>query len=310
MCIKRQGVLMALTMGLTAFPSTYAQIRNQVKSKPANSVASGELVLGNVKENPKDGLKYVWIPSGTFVMGCSPGDNSCSAGERPAHQVTITKGFWLGQTEVTVAAYKRFAAATGRQLPGEPELRGKPLNLGWGDNAMPIVNVTWYEAQAYCGWAGGRLPTEAEWEYAARAASSQPHNADLNDVAWYADNSGSQRLDSVKLGNEGRADFLQHLVDNGNVMHHVGQKRANGFGLHDMLGNVWEWVNDWYDQTYYEKSSAQDPTGPSRQQGRVLRGGSWNDFPWSVRVSARSGTFPDYSNNNLGIRCGGEMFPP
>jgi len=243
-------------------------------------------------------------------MGCSPGDIACGAGERPAHQVTITKGFWLGQTEVTVAAYKSFVAATGKQMPGEPELGGKPLNPGWGDNAMPMVNVTWYEAQAYCSWAGGRLPTEAEWEYAARAGGAQPRDGDLNDIAWYADNSGGQHLDSAKLGNQGQADFLKHLVDNGNVMHHVALKRANSFGLYDMLGNVWEWVNDWYHQTYYEKAPSQDPPGPLRQQGRVLRGGSWNDFPWSVRVSARSGTFPDYSNNNLGIRCVKEMHAP
>ena len=110
--------------------------------------------------------------AGTFMMGCSPGDSECDAGERPAHQVTITKGFWMGQTDVTVAAYKRFAAATGKQMPAEPNYSGRPLNPGWSDDAMPIVDVTWYEAQAYCGWAGGRLPTEAEWEYAARAGST------------------------------------------------------------------------------------------------------------------------------------------
>ncbi len=267
--------------------------------------------LGNlVRNNPKDDLKYVWILPGTFVLGCSLDDSQCGAEERPAHQVTITKGFWMGQTEVTVAAYKRFAAETGRQMPSEANYSGRPLNPHWSDDAMPIVNVTWYEAQAYCGWAGGRLPTEAEWEYAARAGSTAPLYGGLDEIAWYADNSGNNRLDSAKVGNEDRTDYLKRLNDNHNNMHDVGLKRANGFGLFDMLGNVWEWVNDWYDQNYYQNSPSQDPSGPAREQVRVMRGGSWNDFPWLVRVSSRAGVFPAYSNNNLGFRCVGEVFTP
>ncbi|GEM_PF-4169516 len=95
---------------------------------------------GAVKENPKDGLKYVWIPPGAFMMGCSPGDSECNADEKPAHPVTITKGFWMGQTEVTVGAYKRFAQQTaGRGMPPEPSF-SKPLNSGWSDNSMPIAH--------------------------------------------------------------------------------------------------------------------------------------------------------------------------
>jgi hypothetical protein len=97
------------------------------------------------------------------MMGCSPGDNECHVSEKPSHRVTITKGFWIGQTEVTVGAYKRFAAATGRQMPGAPS-----FNSGWADDMMPIVNVTWDDAREYCTWAGGRLLTEVEWEYSAR----------------------------------------------------------------------------------------------------------------------------------------------
>jgi formylglycine-generating enzyme required for sulfatase activity len=267
---------------------------------------------GTVRENPKDGLKYVRIPPGTFMMGCSPGDSECDDNEKPPHPVSITKGFWLGQTEVTVSAYKRFAAATGRQMPPEPNIGGRALNPGWGDEAMPIVNVTWDDAQAYCGWAGGRLrlPTEAEWEYAARAGSTAARYGNLDEIAWYADNSGSQRLDSIKIWNEGPANYKKRLTANGNGLHEVGQKRANGFGLFDMLGNVLEWVDDWYGENYYQNSPAQDPPGATSGNARVLRGGSWFYNPGVVRVSYRYGYYPGLRFNSSGFRCGGEVDGP
>ena len=267
-----------------------------------------------LKVNPKDGLKYVWIPPGTYMMGCSPGDTECYGKEKPPHQVTITKGFWLGQTEVTVEAYKRLAAATGRQMPPEPEdPEGRPLNPGWGDEAMPIVDVAWDDAQAYCRWAGGRLPTEAEWEYAARGGSTATRYGDLDEIAWDADNSGRQRLDSERMKDDDQANYLKRLNENGNGIHEVGQKRANGFGLYDMLGNVWEWVNDWYDENYYKNSSSEDPAGPASGQFRVLRGGSWYVGPWYIRASVRSGNSPTNGGNKqdyVGFRCGGEVAGP
>ena len=233
---------------------------------------------GAVKVNPKDELKYVLIPPGTFMMGCSPGDAECDDDEKPPHDVTITKGFWMGQTEVTVGAYKRFAVTKGRQMPPEPNLNGTPLNHGWGDDAMPIVDVTWDDAHAYCSWAGGRLPTEAEWEYAARAGSS---------------------------------GALYEPIESGPKTHEVGQKRANGFGLHDMLGNIGEWVNDWWDQSYYQHSPSQDPTGPASGGGHVLRGASRSDNPRHVGVSARMWVPTGFHlDTNGGFRCGGEVFAP
>jgi len=231
---------------------------------------------GEVRVNPNDGLKYVWIPPGSFQMGCSPGDTECGSEEKPQHQVSITKGFWLGQAEVTVRAYKRFAAATGRQMPDAPD-----FNSGWANDSMSIVNVGWNDAHDYCTWAGGRLPTEAEWEYAARGGSTEARYGPIDEVAWYSNNSGQKT-------------------------HEVGQKRANGFGLYDMLGNVWEWVNDCYDENYYQGSPSQDPAGPTSGTLRVIRGGSWSSMGASVSVRwGNSGGQIDF-----GFRCGGEVAGP
>jgi formylglycine-generating enzyme required for sulfatase activity len=237
---------------------------------------------GTVKENPKDGLKYVWIPPGTFMMGCSPGDRECSRDEKPSHQVAITKGLWMSQALVTVSAYKRFSAATGQQMPSAPS-----FNSAWGNKSMPITNVSWNDAQAYCQWAGGRLPTEAEWEYAARGGTSGARYGDLDEIAWYYKNSGGGT-------------------------HDVAQKRANGFGLYDTLGNVWEWVSDWYDSSYYQNSPSSDPAGPASGTIRILRGGSWAPYPRDVRVSFRYYVYPVgmYGYGAVGLRCVGEANIP
>jgi formylglycine-generating enzyme required for sulfatase activity len=261
---------------------------------------------GQVRQNPKDGLKYVWIPPGTFMMGCSPGDNECWDWEKPAHQVTITRGFWIGQSPVTVGAYKRLAGATGRQMPYAPS-----INSGWTNENMPIVNVDWDDAQGYCSWAGARLPTEAEWEYAARGGSTEARYGPIDDVAWYGDNSGRQRLHGARiLEEEGMIKYVGRLEANGNGTHDVAQKRANGFGLYDMLGNVWEWVSDWYDEHYYQSSPAQDPQGPGSGRYHVLRGGSWFDFSWIVRVSNRPLDPSLRYVDLLGFRCREEVRIP
>ena len=239
------------------------------------------LTAGTVQENPKDGLKYVWIPPGTFMMGCSPGDKECRDDEKPAHQVTITKGFWIGQTEVTVGAYRRFTGVAGRQMPYAPY-----YDENWADANMPMTDVMWNEAHDYCGWMGGRLPTEAEWEYAARGGSTESRYSNIDEIAWYGGNSG-------------------------NRAHEAAQKRANGFGLYDMLGNLGEYVNDWYDPHYYQNSPLQDPAGPSSGFWHVSRGGFYlanTVVPTvSMRLTGEAGSRQDMGG--WGFRCAGESLP-
>ena len=222
---------------------------------------------GTVKTNPRDGSKYVYIPPGTFRMGCSDGDSECDDDEKPVHEVRITKGFWIGQTEVTQGAY---AKVTGQ----------RPSTFK-GDDLLPVENVNWEESKQYCAAIGGRLPTVAEWEYAARGGSTSARHGSLDEIAWHNGNSGSKT-------------------------HPVGQKKANGFGLYDILGNVWEWTADWFKYSYYKESPAEDPQGPSGGESRVLRGGSWVSNSGYARVSIRSSYHPSGRDRDVGFRCVGE----
>jgi uncharacterized protein (TIGR03437 family) len=244
--------------------------------------AQGGSQPGTVRVNPQDGLNYVWVPAGTYTMGCSAGDTECYDDEKPSHSVTISKAYWMGQTEVTVGAYKRFAQATGQTMPSGPS-----WDSGWRQDNLPMVNVNWDDARSYCIWAGGRLPSEAEWEYAARAGTQTKYyfgndTALLGDYAWYYSNSRS-------------------------VAHPVGQKKPNAWGLYDMLGNVWEWCQDWYGS--YPSQAVTDPQGPSSGAYRILRGGSWVSNSRDTRVSIRSSYLPGDWIFIFGFRCVREVIP-
>jgi formylglycine-generating enzyme required for sulfatase activity len=220
---------------------------------------------GQTRVDSKDGLTYVWIPPGKFMMGCSPGDKECDKDEKPQHEVTITRGFWMGQTPVTQEAYQRVIGTNPSYFKG---------------SRLPVERVNWNEALAYCTAVGMRLPTEAEWEYAARSDSTAARYANLDEIAWYAVNSGRRS-------------------------HDVSQKKPNAFGLYDMLGNVYQWTADWSGEKYSE-GNALDPWGPSSGQRRVLRGGPWGGTAKDIRASVRSKDEPAIRYSDLGFRCATE----
>jgi formylglycine-generating enzyme required for sulfatase activity len=235
------------------------------------SRSDSSLVPGAVRVNSLDNLKYVWIPPGRFMMGCSPGDIDCDKWERPAHEVTISNGFWLGQIEVPQVAYESIMA------PDNPSrLKG---------SVLPVVMVIWYVAQEKCNELKCRFPTEAEWEYAARAGTPESRYGLPEQVAWFG----------------GTAETPPHPG---------GQKPANAWNLYDMLGNVWEWVAD-YDSPY-SSASVVDPRGPDTGNARPVRGGSLFNRRQDVRASRRYQTllnFHDgtpFRNRFLGFRCAGE----
>jgi formylglycine-generating enzyme required for sulfatase activity len=263
------------------------------------------LVLEGAEQHPpgstnsKDGLNYAWVPAGTFVMGC---DNCRSAFERPEHKVTLTRGFWMGTTEVTTAAFKRYVRETNQQMPPET-VQGQTINPGWKDDQLPMVNLTWAEAAQYCKWSGGSLPTEAQWEYAARGGSQHDPYGPINEIAWTASNSGDQNFDSETLFRTDPEAFRKKLKDNRNRPHPVGQKRPNVFGLYDMLGNVLEFTADWADPNYYSHSPEKDPTGPAEGRSRISRGGYFAYVESANHASKRLAGDPAERSPISGMRC-------
>lgn len=264
-------------------PPTARRSNKAAISPTAARTQPTELAAGTVRKNRQDGLEYVWIPPGKFQMGAVPGDSEAVDREKPPHWVEITRGFWLSRTPVTVAAYAGSVGPTGRKkMPDYPS-----FNPGWSKPDHPMVKVTWDDAKDCCEWAGGRLPTEAEWEYAARG--------------------GKEGL-LYPWGNEISSENARYSPRDKTAP--VGSYPANGFGLYDMAGNVWEWCSDWYDENYYHASTPRDPKGPPSGIGRVLRGGSWDTGPVFLRASGRGGVLPPLlGSHSVGFRCAREVFP-
>ena len=239
-------------------------------------------------------IEMVLIPPGTFNMGCSASNGySCFDEESPIHSVTLTSAFYMGRYEVTQAQWQARMGSNPSYWVARAE-NGNTANTN-----RPVETVSWNHIAGTGGFLSGtglRLPTEAEWEYACRAGTTTAFHgftgypSGTNDdtlvgnIAWFWGNSGASGTPTY--GTKA-----------------VGQKLANGFGLHDMSGNVWEWVNDWHSFSYYASSPSSNPTGPATGTFRVLRGGWWSNFDeYFLRSSHRAGSTPDHASDAFGFR--------
>jgi formylglycine-generating enzyme required for sulfatase activity len=228
----------------------------------------------------------VLIPADSFSMGSH--DSQADEDERPIHAVTLG-AFLMDNREVTVARFRLFCTETGRAFPRQPP---------WSAEDHPVVNVTWDDAAAYCRWAGKRLPTEAEWEMAARGGTVGrlfPWGETFECAAGNFDD--ETRVDPFTVpGGAGCDKFVETAP--------VGSFPPNEYDLYDMVGNVWEWCFDWHGKNYYGKSPKKNPTGPATGEYRTVRGGSWaNPLPKYFRLSARNWHLPDTRSDCIGFRC-------
>lgn len=262
--------------------------------------ASPEAPAYETRLSPVDAMTQMHVPAGTLHMGGL--DVYSENDELPYHDVNL-KEYWIDQTEVTNGMYALCVGAGACRPPQRTASARQPLYYGTAEfQDHPVVNVTWGDAQAYCAWAGRRLPTEAEWERAARGD-------DMRTYPW-GDEPPSARY----------ANFNTLIRDTSRVGSYPAG--ASPYGALDMAGNVWEWVADLYDMRYYEKSAAEDPTGPEEAFGRtqrVIRGGSFQDEFISIRLSNRgyelgpnpgaaygSPELEGRSSVKIGFRCAGE----
>ncbi len=283
------------------------------------------------KHRSRSNRGQVRLPGGEFGMGDAFGEGYPADGELPVHSVRLS-AYYIDATAVTNAAFATFVKATGYVSDAErfgasavfhlvanrADVLGEAAGAPWwltvrgaswrcpegGDSSItdrqnhPVVHVSWNDAIAYCAWAGKRLPTEAEWEFAARGGLAGKR------FAWGDELTPNGRW----MCNIWQGEFpTRNTTDDGFLTTApVKQYRPNGYGLSNMAGNVWEWCADWFSPAYYAESPLDDPPGPSSGDSRVMRGGSYlchDSYCHRYRVAARSSNTPESSSGNLGFRC-------
>jgi formylglycine-generating enzyme required for sulfatase activity len=260
----------------TAYPTP-----TPVALNPTAAPSDQKVKAGTQRASQADGMIQIYVPAGTFTMGGL--DPKAESDEKPSHKVTL-HAFWIDQLEVTNAMYLLCANAGVCDPPTSFKSQTRQSYFNNTEyNDYPVVYVTWTEADAYCKWAGRRLPTEAEWEYAGRGN-------DFRTYPW-----GEEPPDSS------RANFNYQVGDTTRVGSFPAG--ASAFGALDMAGNVAEWVNDFYDPTYYSKSVDSNPIGPiarARYFNRVVRGGTFQDAAQDIRVAARASVLGPDPNAQIG----------
>jgi uncharacterized protein (TIGR02996 family) len=240
------------------------------------------------------GMRFQLILPGTFLMGSPKDEEGRSRNEDPQHQVDITKPFYLGVNPVTQGQWQRIMRRNPSYFSTTLKRHGDYIFFKGKDwTTHPVEQVSWEDVVAFCEnlselpkekWAARvyyRLPSEAEWEYSCRGGASH-----------YQTFAFGNALTSDQVNCSWNVEFTSF----------VGSYQSNGFGLHDMHGNVWEWCADFYDANYYRNSPREDPQGPSQGSQRVLRGGSWCDGPHACRSASRNSENPDYRSSNVGCR--------
>ncbi len=260
------ALLLVLILGLTHWA------RTAVQAKPATGVLPREEITG------EDGAPMRRVPAGWFTMGSNFGE----ANEKPRHRVYVD-AFYMDTFEVTNSQYAEFIGVTGRERPGywfQVHLES--------DGNNPVIDVAWHDADAYCRHYGKRLPTEAEWEKAARGTDGRLY-------PW------GNRTPSPRMANYGK----NRLAFSRGSLKPVGSYEAgkSPYEIYDLAGNVWEWVADWSDWHYYQTSPPRNPKGPSSGQDKLVRGGSWVTGPLHLRSAVRLRSVPTNRDVTVGFRC-------
>jgi eukaryotic-like serine/threonine-protein kinase len=271
------------TREITFFPTMTATISTTTTLAP-----------GTRRTVSEDGMLQVYVPAGWFDMGSLPEDPGADADEYPLHEVYLD-AFWIDQVEVTNAMFARFLNQMGNQVEeraswldaGDEDVQIYQAEGEWqvkkGYETHPVVEVNWFGAQAYCRWAGRQLPSEAQWERAARGSDRRtfPPGEKIN--CSHANTIECKRNSAEPA--DARPDG------------------ASPFNAFDMAGNLWEWVADWYDTNFYTESPAENPSGPLDGQFKVLRGGSYGQDRMHARSANRRHNAPANSQFDYGFRC-------